>query len=289
MRMPTPLALTRKSRMPTREKSREAARPESAAIVAYGEPGWDGWARVYRTGVTRGEATGLRLALAGALLLGLVRAGVIVVEAVGDAGLRGGGFEDEDVGASLEAVALADGDVVADAGLHLDLAQLALGPLEHEHALAGDEGLGLELGVVALEAEAVAGADGDELGAVGDVGRGEDDLIAPGLVDPAADAVEGEGALVEAGQLDHTRDDACWRGGASTRPRSELRAPRGYGAAWSWERGARHSGQSFGCAAQSPRMNWAASSGEMSPRFTAYLATAPARAHCSPTNSSTER
>jgi len=78
-------------------------------------------------------------------------------------------------------VSLADGDMVAEAGLHLDLVQLAVGPLQNQKPAARHQRLGLDLRVVQLEAQPLARPHVDELGGVGRIGRRQQNLIAPGF------------------------------------------------------------------------------------------------------------
>jgi hypothetical protein len=63
-------------------------------------------------------------------------------------------------------MALADRDVVADARLHLDVMQPSVRALQDKNAAPANKGLGLDLGVMQLQAEALARVDVDQLGRV---------------------------------------------------------------------------------------------------------------------------
>jgi hypothetical protein len=94
---------------------------------------------------------------------------------------------------------LADGDVVANAGLHRDLVQLTVTSFEHQHAAPGDERLGLDLGVVQLQAQPLAGVDVDQLGGIGHIRRRQQHLVAPRLGDAARVGLERKGGRIKGG------------------------------------------------------------------------------------------
>jgi hypothetical protein len=92
---------------------------------------------------------------------------------------------------------LADRHVVADARLHRDLVDLAIRTFEHQDPLAADQRLGFDLDIVDLQTQPLAGLNVDQFGGVGRLGRREQDLIPPGLVDPPAQRRQGKPARVE--------------------------------------------------------------------------------------------
>ena len=59
----------------------------------------------------------------------------------------------------LEGMTLSNRDVVAHAGLHVDVVQCAIGPLEDQHAPTSDQRLRFDLPIVDLQAQPFAGAE----------------------------------------------------------------------------------------------------------------------------------